>query len=153
LEDGLAAACAGTCLEGDLVAATFPGVGLAGYLGAPRRLCESVLRDGRLLSGVPCAASARRRGDSGRGSDCRGLGRKAAGLWGLLPRTDWLNDGGTCGVGGVAPGWGGWVIAYASNEGVVGVWRTDSEDAVGEATLVARAIGRKMPAPGMVVEK
>ena len=41
----------------------------------------------------------------------------------------------------------------ASNEGVVGVGWIEPKDTTGEARLVARPIGRNIPALGIVVEK
>lgn len=105
--------------------------------------------DGLFAGVAPGAACARRNGDSGRGSEGRDFGLKA-GLAGRA-RTDWLNFGTTDGVGGVPSSCS--LIMNLSNESVVGVAGIDPWDVVGEERLVARFMGRKIPAPGIEVEK
>jgi hypothetical protein len=64
---------------------------------------------------------------------------------------DWLKLGLAEGVGGVLSSCS--LIGNWSSDGVVGVSGIEPIEVAGEFRLMARAMGRKMPAPGIEVVK
>ena len=111
-----------------------------------------MLRDWRAAFEGVVVDCGRRSGDSGRGREGRDLARNVAGDWArceLRTETDCENlfgalDGGVISSRSSRGIW--------STDGVVGVSGMEPEE-VGDWILMARAMGRNMPAPGTEVVK
>jgi hypothetical protein len=107
---------------------------------------------GPVLPGVGARFGCFRNGDSGRGSEGLPFGLKT-GLGALAPGPTDCENFGMEGVSGLKFGLSVVERLKLLKEGVVGVGGKVSEVKVGDARLIARCIGRKMPEPGTEVVK